>query len=214
MSKYDASSIEVLTGLEPVQKRPGMYTDTTRPNHLAQEVIDNSVDEAIAGHASKIDVVLYKDGSLSVSDDGRGMPVDVHPEEGIPGVEVRFVDDERWRIILIGPKTSVARRPACHPPNPVTHRHGHAEEAGGIGDKMDQVFPARGPRPAGDAAHSTWNAPSVYGCVHVSIPSFSTAAISNSWATQTKTMQHSNSTTSRSLIDAPPRSHQGEHGQE
>ena len=88
MSKYDASAIEVLTGLEPVQKRPGMYTDTVRPNHLAQEVIDNSVDEAIAGHASKIDVVLYKDGSLSVTDDGRGMPVDIHPEEGIPGVEV------------------------------------------------------------------------------------------------------------------------------
>ena len=88
MSKYDASSIEVLTGLEPVQKRPGMYTDTTRPNHLAQEVIDNSVDEAIAGHASKIDVVLFKDGSVSVTDDGRGMPVDIHPEEGIPGVEV------------------------------------------------------------------------------------------------------------------------------
>jgi topoisomerase-4 subunit B len=88
MSKYDASSIEVLTGLEPVQKRPGMYTDTSRPNHLAQEVIDNSVDEAIAGFASKIDVVLYKDGSISVTDDGRGMPVDIHPEEGIPGVEV------------------------------------------------------------------------------------------------------------------------------
>ncbi len=88
MSKYDASSIEVLTGLEPVQKRPGMYTDTTRPNHLAQEVIDNSVDEAIAGHASKIDVVLFKDSSVSVTDDGRGMPVDIHPEEGIPGVEV------------------------------------------------------------------------------------------------------------------------------
>ena len=88
MSKYDASAIEVLTGLEPVQKRPGMYTDTSRPNHLAQEVIDNSVDEAIVGHASKIDVVLHKDGSLSVSDDGRGMPVDKHPEEGIPGIEV------------------------------------------------------------------------------------------------------------------------------
>jgi topoisomerase-4 subunit B len=88
MSNYDASAIEVLTGLEPVQKRPGMYTDTSRPNHLAQEVVDNSVDEAIAGHASKIDVVLYKDGSLSVSDNGRGMPVDRHPEEGIPGVEV------------------------------------------------------------------------------------------------------------------------------
>lgn len=88
MNKYDASSIEVLTGLEPVQKRPGMYTDTSRPNHLAQEVIDNSVDEAIAGHAGKIDVVLYNDGSISVADDGRGMPVDIHPEEGIPGVEV------------------------------------------------------------------------------------------------------------------------------
>ncbi len=88
MSSYDASAIEVLTGLEPVQKRPGMYTDTTRPNHLAQEVIDNSVDEAVAGHASRIQVVLYRDGSLGVTDDGRGMPVDVHPEEGIPGVEV------------------------------------------------------------------------------------------------------------------------------
>ncbi len=88
MSSYDASAIEVLTGLEPVQKRPGMYTDTTRPNHLAQEVIDNSVDEAVAGYASKIEVVLYKDGSLSVTDDGRGMPVDIHPEEGVPGIEV------------------------------------------------------------------------------------------------------------------------------
>jgi topoisomerase-4 subunit B len=88
MSKYDASAIEVLTGLEPVQKRPGMYTDTVRPNHLAQEVIDNSVDEAVAGHAKSIQVTLYKDGSLSVRDDGRGMPVDIHPEEGIPGVEV------------------------------------------------------------------------------------------------------------------------------
>jgi len=88
MSSYDASAIEVLTGLEPVQKRPGMYTDTTRPNHLAQEVIDNSVDEAVAGHASKIDVVLFKDGSLGVTDDGRGMPVDIHPEEGVPGIEV------------------------------------------------------------------------------------------------------------------------------
>lgn len=88
MSSYDASAIEVLTGLEPVQKRPGMYTDTTRPNHLAQEVIDNSVDEAVAGHASAIQVTLYKDGSLSVTDDGRGMPVDIHPEEGVPGIEV------------------------------------------------------------------------------------------------------------------------------
>ena len=87
-SKYDAASIEVLTGLEPVRKRPGMYTQTDRPNHLAQEVIDNSVDEAIAGHASRVDVILHKDGSLSVSDDGRGMPVDIHPEEGISGVEL------------------------------------------------------------------------------------------------------------------------------
>jgi topoisomerase-4 subunit B len=88
MSNYDASAIEVLTGLEPVQKRPGMYTDTSRPNHLAQEVVDNSVDEAMAGYASKIDVVLHKNGSLSVSDNGRGMPVDIHPEQGISGVEV------------------------------------------------------------------------------------------------------------------------------
>ncbi len=88
MSKYDASAIEVLTGLEPVQKRPGMYTDTVRPNHLAQEVIDNSVDESVAGHGSLIEVTLHKDGSLSVRDDGRGMPVDIHPEEGISGVEV------------------------------------------------------------------------------------------------------------------------------
>jgi len=88
MSNYNAEDIEVLTGLDPVKKRPGMYTDTTRPNHLAQEVIDNSVDEALAGHAKRIDVVLYKDGSLSVSDDGRGMPVDIHPEQGKPGVEV------------------------------------------------------------------------------------------------------------------------------
>ena len=85
---YDAAAIEVLSGLEPVRKRPGMYTDTSRPNHLAQEVIDNSVDEAIAGHAKSIEVVLYKDGSLSVQDDGRGMPVDIHPEQGVPGVEV------------------------------------------------------------------------------------------------------------------------------
>ncbi len=85
---YTADSIEVLSGLEPVRKRPGMYTQTERPNHLAQEVIDNSVDEAIAGHARRIDVVLYKDQSLQVSDDGRGMPVDIHPKEGIPGVEV------------------------------------------------------------------------------------------------------------------------------
>jgi len=88
MSNYNAKDIEVLTGLDPVRKRPGMYTDTTRPNHLAQEVIDNSVDEALAGHASRVEVTLHKDGSLSVCDDGRGMPVDIHPEQGIPGVEV------------------------------------------------------------------------------------------------------------------------------
>ena len=85
---YDASAIEVLSGLEPVRKRPGMYTDTTRPNHLAQEVIDNSVDEAVAGYAKKIEVTIYKDGSLEVRDDGRGMPVDKHPKEKIPGVEL------------------------------------------------------------------------------------------------------------------------------
>ena len=87
-SDYNASAIEVLSGLDPVRKRPGMYTDTTRPNHLAQEVIDNSVDEALAGHAKKIEVTLYKDGSLGVVDDGRGMPVDLHPEKKLPGVEV------------------------------------------------------------------------------------------------------------------------------
>ncbi|HMX54388.1 MAG TPA: ATP-binding protein, partial [Plasticicumulans sp.] len=85
---YDAAAIEVLSGLDPVRKRPGMYTDTARPNHLAQEVIDNSVDEAMAGHAHAIDVVLHADGSVTVTDDGRGMPVDLHPEEGIPGVEL------------------------------------------------------------------------------------------------------------------------------
>jgi len=87
-SNYSAEQIEVLTGLDPVRKRPGMYTDTTRPNHLAQEVIDNSVDEALAGHAKRIDVVLFQDGSLQVTDDGRGMPVDIHPEHGVSGVEL------------------------------------------------------------------------------------------------------------------------------
>ncbi|MDX1434136.1 MAG: DNA topoisomerase IV subunit B, partial [Gammaproteobacteria bacterium] len=87
-NSYDASAIEVLTGLEPVRKRPGMYTDTSRPNHLAQEVIDNAVDEAIAGFARRLQVTLHDDGSITVIDDGRGMPVDVHPEEGITGVEL------------------------------------------------------------------------------------------------------------------------------
>ncbi len=88
MTNYTAEDIEVLTGLEPVRKRPGMYTDTSRPNHLAQEVIDNSVDEALAGYANQLDVVLHKDGAVTVSDNGRGMPVDIHPEQGKPGVEV------------------------------------------------------------------------------------------------------------------------------
>ncbi|MGH8121322.1 MAG: DNA topoisomerase IV subunit B [Rudaea sp.] len=87
-SRYNAADIEVLSGLEPVKRRPGMYTDTSRPNHLIQEVVDNSVDEALAGHAKTIDVIVHTDGSVEVSDDGRGMPVDIHPEEGIPGVEL------------------------------------------------------------------------------------------------------------------------------
>jgi len=87
-NNYTAESIEVLTGLDPVRKRPGMYTDTSRPNHLAQEVIDNSVDEALGGYCNQIDVVLHKDNSLTCTDNGRGMPVDIHPEQGKPGVEV------------------------------------------------------------------------------------------------------------------------------
>lgn len=85
---YTAESIEVLSGLDPVRKRPGMYTDTTRPNHLAQEVIDNSVDEALAGYASEITVILHPDQSLEVTDDGRGMPVDIHPVHQVSGVEL------------------------------------------------------------------------------------------------------------------------------
>jgi topoisomerase-4 subunit B len=87
-NRYDAADIEVLSGLEPVRRRPGMYTDTTRPNHLAHEVVDNSVDEALSGHCKKIEVTVYKDGSLEIADDGRGMPVDKHPKEKIPGVEL------------------------------------------------------------------------------------------------------------------------------
>ena len=87
-TRYNAADIEVLSGLDPVKRRPGMYTDTTRPNHLAQEVVDNAVDEALAGHARIVEVTLYADGSCEVSDDGRGMPVDIHPEEGVPGVEL------------------------------------------------------------------------------------------------------------------------------
>ena len=89
-SDYTSESIEVLTGLEPVRKRPGMYTDTASPNHLVMEVIDNSVDEALAGHAKEISVNLHKDFSVTVEDDGRGMPVDIHPEEKVPGVELIF----------------------------------------------------------------------------------------------------------------------------
>lgn len=87
-SNYNAEAIEVLSGLDPVKRRPGMYTDTTRPNHLAQEVIDNSVDEVIAGFGKNITVTLHEDGSIEVMDDGRGMPVDLHPQLGISGVEV------------------------------------------------------------------------------------------------------------------------------
>ena len=85
---YSAKSIQVLSGLDPVQARPGMYTDTSRPNHLVQEVVDNSVDEALSGNATKVCVTLHDDGSITVEDDGRGIPVDEHPELGIPGVEV------------------------------------------------------------------------------------------------------------------------------
>ncbi len=88
MSRYNAADIEVLSGLDPVKRRPGMYTDTSRPNHLAQEVIDNSVDEALAGFARSIELCLFADGSVEVIDDGRGMPVDIHPEEGVTGVEL------------------------------------------------------------------------------------------------------------------------------
>lgn len=88
MSSYTSTSLEVLEGLDPVRRRPGMYTDTTRPNHLAQEVIDNSVDEALAGHAKNITVILHTDGSLSVEDDGRGMPTDIHPEFKQSGIEL------------------------------------------------------------------------------------------------------------------------------
>ena len=85
---YTASDIEVLTGLEPVRRRPGMYTDTRNPNHLVHEVVDNSVDEAISGHCDNIAVTVHKDGSVSVDDDGRGMPVDIHPKEKVSGVEL------------------------------------------------------------------------------------------------------------------------------
>ena len=85
---YDASAIEVLTGLDPVRRHPGMYTDTSCPDHLVLEVIDNSVDEAIAGYAHRITVQLHREGGVTVTDDGRGMPVDIHPDEGVSGVEL------------------------------------------------------------------------------------------------------------------------------
>src|SRR5260370_36680729 len=85
---YPDADSEVLSGLDPVRRRPGMYTDTTRPNHLAHEVIDNSVDEAVNGYCDRIDVTLFKDGSCQVEDNGRGMPVDIHPKEKISGVEL------------------------------------------------------------------------------------------------------------------------------
>ena len=80
---YDSESIEVLSGLDPVRKRPGMYTDTSSPNHLIQEVLDNSIDEALAGHCSNIKVTLHKENTISVIDNGRGMPVDIHPEHKV-----------------------------------------------------------------------------------------------------------------------------------
>lgn len=86
--KYSAASLQVLSGLEPVRRRPGMYTDTTRPNHLVQEVVDNSVDEAISGYAREVEVTVFKDGSVEVIDDGRGMPVDLHPQHKVSGVEL------------------------------------------------------------------------------------------------------------------------------
>ena len=88
MTNYNAQSIEVLSGLDPVRRRPGMYTDTTRPNHLIQEVVDNSVDEAMGGHCDRIEITLLTDGGVKVLDNGRGMPVDIHPEHGVPGVEL------------------------------------------------------------------------------------------------------------------------------
>ena len=87
-SNYQSDSIEVLEGLDPVRKRPGMYTETTRPNHLAQEVIDNCVDEALEGHANEIVVILQKDDAMVISDNGRGMPVDLHQKEKVSGVEL------------------------------------------------------------------------------------------------------------------------------
>ena len=90
MTDYSASSIRVLKDLEPVKERPGMYTRTTCPTHIVQEVIDNAADEALAGFAKKISVLVRADGTIEVSDNGRGIPVEVHPEEGRPAVELVF----------------------------------------------------------------------------------------------------------------------------
>ena len=87
-NSYSAESIQVLSGLDPVRRRPGMYTDTTRPDHMVMEVVDNSVDEVISGYATEVEVTLFADGSVEVLDDGRGMPVDVHPEHKLTGVEL------------------------------------------------------------------------------------------------------------------------------
>ena len=110
-AKYDASDIEVLSGLDPVRRRPGMYTDTSRPNHLAHEVIDNSVDEALAGHCSASRSRCIADGSLEVADDGRGMPVDIHPQEKIPGVELILTRLHSGAQVL-EQQLPVLRRPA------------------------------------------------------------------------------------------------------
>ena len=96
MSNYNAKSIEVLTGLDPVKKRPGMYTNTENPNHLIQEIVDNSVDEVLAGHASNIAINLYNDNSIEIIDNGRGMPVDIHPEHQISGIELIMTKTTLW----------------------------------------------------------------------------------------------------------------------
>ncbi|HUH39946.1 MAG TPA: ATP-binding protein, partial [Castellaniella sp.] len=88
--RYDESSIRVLKGLEPVRQRPGMYTRTDNPLHILQEVIDNAADEALAGFAKSNQVSLHADGSVSIEDDGRGVPVGDHPEEHVPVVELVY----------------------------------------------------------------------------------------------------------------------------
>ena len=119
--QYSAASLQVLSGLEPVRRRPGMYTDTSRPNHLVQEVVDNSVDEAISGYAKLIEVTICKDGSVEVIDDGRGMPVDDHPEYKISGVELILTrlhsgckfDSEKNKCVLDKDETKHNRGTMC-----------------------------------------------------------------------------------------------------